>query len=112
MTDEFLIRFLREGGTMKAGVYFTGTGPILLLTSHKSLVDEQLASKLASKGIEKFIACEVPVEMAKEVYGKKFGAVMNDLKQSDDLRVLDINGHNVFQNFPLRALGRPLFYEP
>ena len=35
---------------MKAGIFFTGTGPILILTSYESLDDPKLVEKLALKG--------------------------------------------------------------
>jgi len=42
---------------MKAGIMFTGTGPILIVTSYGSFDDPKLVEKLANKGITKFIAC-------------------------------------------------------
>ena len=51
---------------MKAGVFFTSTGPILLLTSYDSLTDPKLVNKLDTKGIKKFIAYEVDEETLKE----------------------------------------------
>ena len=55
---------------MKAGIIFTGTGPILILTSCSSFTDPKLIEKLAAKGIRKFIACELPVESVKKKYKK------------------------------------------
>jgi len=40
---------------MNAGIFFTGTGPILILTSYESPDDPKLIEKLALKGIKKFI---------------------------------------------------------
>ncbi|OAD20650.1 cytoplasmic protein, partial [Candidatus Thiomargarita nelsonii] len=40
---------------MKAGIFFTGSGPILVLTSYDSLTDPHLVKKLTTKGIKKFI---------------------------------------------------------
>ncbi len=97
---------------MKAGIFFTGSGPILLLTSYESLTDSRLVEKLATKGIKKYIAYEVPVEMAKEKYGKHYSVIMGDLHQQDDLRVLDYDGHHVFYNFDLTKLGEPQYYQP
>ena len=34
------------------------------------------------------------------------------IKQEDDLRVVDENGHRVLAAFSLRELGGPLFWEP
>jgi hypothetical protein len=96
---------------MKAGIYFTGTGPILLLTSYDSLDNEHLVEKLKSKGIKKFIAYEVAEEAVRSKYGIQLNAVLGDLKQSDDLRVLDYDGHHVFYNFALKDLGEPVYHE-
>ena len=54
---------------MKAGIFFTGTGPILILTTYESLKDPKLAEKLASKGIKKYIAYEMSDEAVKQRYG-------------------------------------------
>jgi hypothetical protein len=97
---------------MRAGIFFTGSGPILLLTSYESLNHPSLVEKLGSKGIKKFIAYEVPVEVAKQKYGKHYSVIMGDLHQQDDLRVLDYDGHHVFNNFSLKELGEPIYYEP
>jgi hypothetical protein len=96
---------------MKAGVFFTGTGPILLLTTYGDLNDPRLVTKLAQKGIKKFIAYEVPENVVKEKYGQHFKVILGDLKQSDDLRVLDYDGHHVFHNFSLSELMGPVFHE-
>ena len=96
---------------MKAGIFFTGTGPILILTTFGELNDSTLVAKLAQKGIKKFIAYEVAESLVKEKYGQQFNIIMGDLKQSDDLRVLDYDGHHVFYNFALSELGAPVFHE-
>ena len=96
---------------MKAGIFFTGTGPILILTSYDSLTDGHLVEKLTTKGIKKFIAYEVPVDTVKEKYGQQYKVIMGDLHQEDDLRVLDYDGHHVFNKFSLRDLGQPIHHE-
>lgn len=96
---------------MKAGIFFTGTGPILILTSYDSLTNLDLAKKLARKGIKKFIAYEVSEALVKEKYAHHFNVVMGDLHQTDDLRVLDYDGHHVFYNFTLKALGDPIYHD-
>jgi len=101
----------RKEQNLKAGIFFTGSGPILILTSYNSLLDIDLIEKLRAKGIKKFIAYEVPVELIKQKYGKHYDVVMNDLKQEDDLRVMDYNGHHVFYNFSLKNLGEPIYNE-
>jgi hypothetical protein len=96
---------------MKAGIFFTGTGPILILTSYSALDDPNLVDKLSAKGIKKYIAFEVPEENVKARYGKQYDVIMGDLSQTDDLRVLDYDGHHVFYNFTLKEIGEPAFVE-
>ena len=96
---------------MKAGIFFTGTGPILILTTFESLEHPNLADKLSQKGIKKYIAYEVSEALVKQRYGKHFNVILGDLKQSDDLRVLDYDGHHVFYNFSLSEIGQPVFHE-
>ena len=96
---------------MKAGIFFTGTGPILILTSYKSLDDPNLAEKLKLKGIKKYIAYEVPEDQVKHRYGQHFNVILGDLKQTDDLRVLDYDGHHVFYNFALNDMGAPVYHD-
>jgi hypothetical protein len=47
---------------MKAGIFFTGSGPIVILTSYTSLSAPNFVEKLVAKGISKFIAYEVVVD--------------------------------------------------
>jgi len=97
---------------MKAGIFFTGSGPILILASYDSLTNHNFIKKLAVKGIEKFIAYEVPLAVAEEKYVTRFKAVANDLQDKDDLRVLDWDGHHVFSSFSIKDLGAPIYHEP
>ena len=96
---------------MKAGIFFTGTGPILILTSYESLDDPKLVEKLALKGIKKYIAFEIKEDLVKKKYGKHFNVILGDLKQADDLRVLDYDGHHVFYNFSMDEIGEPIDHE-
>lgn len=95
---------------MKAGVIFTGTGPILILTTYDSLQDPRLAEKLKARGMKKFIAYEVPVDKVKQKYGTHFSVILGDLSQTDDLRILDIDGHHVFLNFSFEEMGQPYYF--
>jgi hypothetical protein len=97
---------------MKAGIFFTGSGPLLLLTSYDSLTNPALVNKLGTKGIKKFIACEIPIPLIKKKYGLHYDATMSDLKQEDDLRVLDYDGHHIFLEFSFKELGQPVYFEP
>jgi hypothetical protein len=96
---------------MKAGIFFTGTGPILLLTSYEELNDPKFIEKLGTKGIKKFIAFEVDTHKVKQRYGQHYNIILGDLRQTDDLRVLDYDGHHVFYNFSLGELSEPIYYD-
>jgi hypothetical protein len=96
---------------MTAGIIFTGTGPILILTSYSSFSDPAFVEKLARKGIMKFIAYELDLEVVRKRYGQQFEVIAKDLYKEDDLRVLDYNGHNVFYNFSFKELGPPILHE-
>lgn len=97
---------------MKAGIIFTGSGPILILTSYDSFTKKELVEKLQAKGINKFMVRELPIDLVKQRYGQHFNVVLKDLKQNDDLRVLDYNGHNIFYTFSFKEMGEPIYYEP
>jgi hypothetical protein len=97
---------------MKAFMLMTAGGPIVILTSHASPDDDVFIGKLKAKGVDKFIAYELPWEQVEQSYGGHFQVVLHDLHETDDLRVLDFNGHRVFQLFRLDGLGEPLVYEP
>lgn len=90
---------------MKSAIVFSGTGPILILTTYESLTHPAFVKKLAAKGINKFVAVELPVEKVKEKYADNFNIVMEDLHQTDDLRVLDYNGHSIMNAFSMKEWG-------
>lgn len=96
---------------MKAGVFFTGSGPLLILTSYDAFTEPQLIEKLRAKGIRKFVAFEVPVDVVKQRYGNHYDVVMEDLRGEDDLRVMDYDGHHVFFTFSFDELGEPFYHE-
>jgi len=97
---------------MKAYFLFTAGGPLVILTSYDSIENAQLLNRLESKGIAKFIAHEVPVSLAQSRYGEHFEVVLEDLHETDDLRVLDYNGERAFRNFSFKDLGAPIYHEP
>ncbi|MCE5243908.1 MAG: hypothetical protein LLF99_11990 [Desulfobacteraceae bacterium] len=95
---------------MKAAMIFTGSGPILVLTTFESLEAPEFIERIAARGIKKFIAHEVSVDRVKKLYGTRFTVILGDLSQTDDLRVMDIDGHHVFNNFAFDELGVPIYY--
>ncbi len=96
---------------MKAVIVFTGTGPILILTTYPSLDDPNFVNKLKTKGIKKFISFEVDVEKCKDLYGYNYTDIVEDLQGKDDMRVLDFDGHHIFNNFSLKKMGTPFVFE-
>lgn len=87
---------------------FTGSGPILVLSTFAGADDTRLVEKLRYKGIDKFIAYEVALDAVQERYPESFDRVARDLDDVEDVRVLDYNGHQIMANFALEELGAPL----
>ena len=67
--------------------------------------------KLQAKGIDKFMAWEVPLHRCRDLYGYSYRDDMADLATHDDIHVLDTDGHRIFLNFSLRDLGPGIVYE-
>jgi len=97
---------------MHAAMIFAGSGPIVILTSHDGLEDPALLERLAVKGISKFIAFDVPIDVAKKSYGVHFEIVCHDQHETDDLRVLDFDGRRAMELLPFSVLGAPIFHQP
>ncbi|MEG7522417.1 MAG: hypothetical protein M3H12_04870, partial [Chromatiales bacterium] len=100
---------------MKVFMLMAGSGPLMILTSHTSIEEPEMLEKLASKGIDKFLAYEVPFDLAKARYGGHFTVVANDLHETDDLRVLDYNRcqpWKVKRRLVVRSRRRPLAAYP
>ncbi len=96
---------------MKAGLLLTGSGALVYLTSHSSFIDDSLIEKFKIKGISKFIVWEVSADEAKKRYGAHFDLVLQDLRETDDLRILDYDGVRAFKMFPFDELKDPYKYE-
>ena len=79
------------GAPMKTYMLLTSSGPVVILTSHEFIQDAALIKKLAGKGWEKFIAFEIPNSLAEERYGGHFGVTRGDVRETDDLRVLELH---------------------
>ena len=96
---------------MKAALLFTASAPLVILTSQTSLTAPPILEKLSAKGVNKFIAYELPLETAQQRYGHHFQVVLQDTHETDDLRVLDDNGQRAFQLFQFEELGEPIMHE-
>lgn len=93
---------------IRSYLIFTGTGPILVLSTYPELTDARLVEKLRYKGITKFIAYEVARAAVEARYAHAYVSVAGDLAAVEDLRVLDFNGHQIMTNFSLEELGEPI----
>lgn len=96
---------------MKAFLLFAAAGPLVILTSYEAPTSPGLLEKLDAKGIDKFMAFEIPLDLARERYGRHFTVVEHDLRESDDLRVLDYSGERAFRLFAFNEMSTPVMYE-
>lgn len=96
---------------MRAYLVFTYSGPILVLTSSACITEEPLLETFQRRGIEKFIAYEVPVDRLNRLYGVPFEIVASDVQRGQAMRVLDFNGPHILNTFSLSDLGEPIPYE-
>ena len=96
---------------MKTFLFVTGNGSIVVLTTYQSVTDGGLLKKLENKGLHKFIAFEIPAELARDRYGPLYQAAAEDLRLSDDLYVLDFSGERAFGLFRFDELGAPVVYD-
>ncbi len=96
---------------MKAMLLLTASGALLVLTSYGLVENPLLVEKLKIKGITKFVAFEVPLGLAKERYAGHFQIVSHDLRETDDLRVLDFDGQRIFRLFRFGELGPAILHE-
>jgi hypothetical protein len=97
-----------SSNAIRSFLIFTGTGPILVLSTYPAPVDPRLVAKLQHKGISKFIAYEVSIDAVRARYGHSYASVERDLADAEDIRVLDFNGHQIMANFALDELGDPI----
>ena len=96
---------------MRSYLVLTENGPVLVLTSMESITEKVLLNSLHSKGIDKFIAYEVPVEKVHEFYGVPFEIISADLERGKDLRVVDFDGPHIFSRLSFTDLGRQIQHE-
>ena len=96
---------------MRSFLLLTETGPVLLLTRCSSITEETLIEHLSGRGIEKFIAFEVPVSKVHTLYGVPFEVVAADIDRGRDMRILDYNGQHIFSAFNFDELGTAIAHE-
>ena len=98
---------------MKAALIFTGSGPIVILTTTR--LPDRPGPRREARGPRGFGSSSRSRSRSKSVrakYHAHYDHVLLDLKQEDDLRVVDEDGHHVYAEFSLRDLGAPIAWEP
>jgi hypothetical protein len=93
---------------MRSYLVLTETGPLLVMTSNACVTGEALLDSLRHRGIEKFIAYEVPTDRLHEFYGLPFEIIAADIERGKGLRVLDFDGPHIFDCVPFSELGNPI----
>jgi len=96
---------------MNVFLLFTAAGPLVILTSYEAPTSAGLLEKLHAKGIDKFMAFEIPLDLARLRYGGHFAVVEHDLHENDDLRILDYSGERAFRLFAFDELGSPVMHD-
>ena len=96
---------------LRTYLIFSGSGPLLLLSSYPSLLDPRLLAKLEAKGVQRFLGFDVDLESARARYAETFERVAADLSDIEDVRVLDFNGHQIMSRFSLAELGEPIRHD-
>lgn len=96
---------------MRSYLVLAENGPLLVMTSLPRITESTLLDALHRKGIEKFIAYEVPVDRLHQFYGVPFEVVASDLERGKEMRVLDFDGHHIFDCLSLSDLGQEIQVE-
>lgn len=96
---------------MKAMLLLTAGGALVILTSYASATDPGLLDRLRNKGVGKFVAYEIPLDLARQRYAGHFTMVEQGLNETDDLRVLDFDGQRAFKLFRFADMGSPIVHE-
>ncbi|MGN7611843.1 hypothetical protein ACQZV8_07130 [Magnetococcales bacterium HHB-1] len=95
---------------IRSYIIMSGHGALLVITKLTcGMQGDQAREQLAEKGVTRYIAFEIPTVRVQERYGARFDIVENRVDSEDALRVLDINGIRVLNNFEFREMGEPIF---
>lgn len=95
---------------VRAYIIFSGMGPILVVTRMPSGMQSPEAKLyMAGKGIRKYIAFEVSPHRVEKKYGDRFRVAVERLASDTDHKVVDLDGHNVFNNFEFTEMGEPVY---
>jgi len=84
---------------------------MVVLTSRPEIIDTRVLGALHRRGVDRFIAYELPLEVVRRAYGLPFEVIAAELDTGTEMRVLDFNGPHIFANLRLSELGRPVRHE-
>lgn len=83
----------------------------MVLTSCPTFNDPGFIDALREKAITKYMVFDVPVDLVRDQYGQLYHIALADLKQSDVLRVIDVDGQRIFKKIPFEAFGQLISHE-
>ena len=92
---------------MKSMLLLGASGALVILTSFPSPMHPALLEKLKVKGIRKFVAFEIPLDLAKQRYGGHFAVVQNDLHESRRPARARLRWTACVSTLPVQGIGRP-----
>jgi small ligand-binding sensory domain FIST len=96
---------------IKAYLLLTAIGAELVMTQHDLSKEPAALKDLASGGLNKFVAYEIPLEEVKKNYRAHFEHVFTDPKEKNKYIILDADGQEVFKNIHLKEIKNPIIYE-
>jgi hypothetical protein len=103
--------FVKGSEKMKTAMLVTGSGPLLVSTTCESLAEAGFTQAMHSKGIDKFIACEVSLDRCRHLYPRHFHEQSGGACDDRHVDVLDTDGRRIFLNFPFIESGAPLLVD-
>jgi hypothetical protein len=103
---------MSQDRVMNVFFLFTGSGSLVILTSYSSVEDPALLRKLAAKGIEKFLAYQIPITLAKERYGTHFDIYQRSCPNQTICGCSTLTVRAPSGCFAFHEMGSPIAYEP
>ncbi|MBF0622446.1 MAG: hypothetical protein HQL54_11025 [Magnetococcales bacterium] len=95
---------------IRSYIVMSGNGALLVITKLScGMQGDTCRAQLREKGMERYIAFEIPTARVEERYGAGYFTVVNRMTGDDDIRVVDINGQRVMNNFNFAEMGEPVF---
>ena len=95
---------------IRAYLIFTGSGPILALSTYPELTDHGWWTSSATRGSTSSSPTRSTWRRWRGATSTPSAASSRISKRTEDIRVLDFNGHQIMANFSLDELGEPIKY--